>query len=171
MAALGTRKKSGLKKSESKKNTAVVTDVSPVRPPAATPEEDSTNDVTVEVPKQAPATVPMASESKAPLTFLMSPFSSLRFPCSATPSRDCSYAKRNADDCRDDDGDENGAGNLKREKRDCDYKADDGDNRGVVFAGKVHKADESSCVMRTDSCVDQSDDCDEKSDSYRNRFF
>ena len=39
--------------------------VRPVRPPASTPEADSTKVVTVEVPQQAPATVPMASEVRA----------------------------------------------------------------------------------------------------------
>ena len=51
------------------KDIPVVTDARPVRAPAATPEDDSTNEVTVEVPRQAPATVPIASAIKAPLTF------------------------------------------------------------------------------------------------------
>ena len=39
---------------------AAVRLVRPVRPPASTPEADSTNVVTVDVPQQAPATVPTA---------------------------------------------------------------------------------------------------------------
>ncbi len=41
--------------------------VKPVRPPAATPEEDSTNVVTVEVPRTAPAVVATASAINADL--------------------------------------------------------------------------------------------------------
>ena len=43
------------------------TAVKPVRPPAATPEEDSTNVVTVEVPRTAPAVVATASAINAGL--------------------------------------------------------------------------------------------------------
>ena len=45
----------------------------PVRPPASTPEADSMNVVTVEVPVQAPATVPMASDSRASFIWGMLP--------------------------------------------------------------------------------------------------
>ena len=44
---------------------AAVRAVRPVRPPASTPEADSTKVVTVEVPQQAPAMVPTASAVRA----------------------------------------------------------------------------------------------------------
>ena len=50
---------------QARKSTAVVRAVRPVRPPASTPEPDSIKVVTVEVPVQAPATVPIASASRA----------------------------------------------------------------------------------------------------------
>ena len=50
---------------KARKRMPVVRAVSPVRPPASTPEADSTKVVTVEVPVQAPATVPLASDSRA----------------------------------------------------------------------------------------------------------
>ena len=87
MAAAGIRKKSGLRKSATKNKIAVTTLAKPVRAPAATPEEDSTNEVTVEVPKQAPATVPIASESRAGFTCGSFPSSSRRPALSATPIR------------------------------------------------------------------------------------
>ena len=55
----------GAMKMQARNITAVVRAVRPVRPPASTPEADSTKVVTVEVPQQAPATVPMASEVRA----------------------------------------------------------------------------------------------------------
>lgn len=85
VAAAGTSAKSGLKNSAKRNKTAVVTEASPVLPPAATPEELSTNDVTVEVPRHAPAAVPIASAKSAPFAFNTFPSLSLRFPCSATP--------------------------------------------------------------------------------------
>ena len=63
------------------------TEARPVLAPAATPDDDSTNDVTVEVPRHAPATVPTASAISAPLAFKTPPFESFRLPCSATPSK------------------------------------------------------------------------------------
>ena len=50
---------------QARNSTPVVRAVRPVRPPASTPEADSTKVVTVEVPQQAPATVPTASDSSA----------------------------------------------------------------------------------------------------------
>ena len=85
VAAAGTSAKSGLKNSAKRNKTAVVTEASPVLPPAATPEELSTNDVTVEVPRHAPTAVPIASAKSAPFAFNTFPSLSLRFPCSATP--------------------------------------------------------------------------------------
>ena len=84
-AAEGTSKKRGLKKSAIKKMRAVVTDVRPVRPPSATPAVLSTKLVIVDVPSAAPTTVPIASESSASFTFLMSPFLSFKLLCSAMP--------------------------------------------------------------------------------------
>ena len=67
-------KMNGEKIVASKNNTPVVTAVKPVRPPTPTPEVDSTKLVTVEVPKAAPATVPIASDNKALSPFSSSPF-------------------------------------------------------------------------------------------------
>ena len=50
-----------------KNNTPVVSAVRPVRPPTATPAEDSTNVVTVDVPSTAPADVAIASDNNAGL--------------------------------------------------------------------------------------------------------
>ena len=52
----------------------VVSAVSPVRPPASTPDADSTNVVTVEVPVKEPATVPTASDKSACFIFGILPF-------------------------------------------------------------------------------------------------
>ena len=51
--------------SDTKKRTATVRLVRPVFPPSATPEADSTNVVTVDVPKTAPAVVATASAIRA----------------------------------------------------------------------------------------------------------
>ena len=87
VAALGINANNGVKNRASRNIIAVTTEERPVRPPAATPDEDSTKDVTVEVPRQAPATVPTASASRAPFTFGIFPFSSTRPACSVTPIR------------------------------------------------------------------------------------
>ena len=63
----GTVRKIGEKNSESTKNAPVVSAVSPVRPPSAIPEVDSTNVVTVDVPSPAPTVVATASARRAPL--------------------------------------------------------------------------------------------------------
>ena len=69
VAQEGTRANKGVKNKARRKKNAVTTEANPVRAPAATPEEDSTKEVTVEVPRQAPATVPTASARRAPFTF------------------------------------------------------------------------------------------------------
>ena len=63
----GTVRKIGEKNSESTKNAPVVSAVSPVRPPSAIPEVDSTNVVIVDVPRPAPTVVATASARRAPL--------------------------------------------------------------------------------------------------------
>ena len=65
VAALGTARKNGARNRASKKHMAVTKAVSPLRPPSLTPDALSTKDVTVLVPRQAPAVVPMASVKKA----------------------------------------------------------------------------------------------------------
>ena len=75
----------GVKNTANKKSTPVTTAVRPVRPPAATPEVDSTNDVTVEVPAIEPITVPIESANKARSTFS-------RFPVSSTKGRSEVYS-------------------------------------------------------------------------------
>ena len=57
----GIAVKSGANNVEIRNKNPETTAVKPVRPPAATPEEDSTNVVTVEVPRTAPAVVATAS--------------------------------------------------------------------------------------------------------------
>src|SRR5574344_12352 len=69
VAAFGIDKKSGAKKIASMKHTATVNEVTPERPPTATPDALSTKVLTVLVPRIAPITVPMASVAKASLAF------------------------------------------------------------------------------------------------------
>ena len=61
----GMEVNNGENKVASRNKTPVVHAVSPVRPPTATPEEDSTKVVVVEVPRIAPAEVAMASDNNA----------------------------------------------------------------------------------------------------------
>ena len=64
------------------KRIPVVNAVRPVLPPASTPDADSTNVVTVDVPVHAPTIVPTASEISACFMFGI-------FPCLSTiPARD-----------------------------------------------------------------------------------
>jgi hypothetical protein len=66
MAAIpDTALTSGPKKADSKNKTATVTEVQPVRPPAATPEVDSIKAVVGLVPKIDPIIVAIESESRA----------------------------------------------------------------------------------------------------------
>ena len=67
MAKDGIARKTGDSSRDRRNSTAVVREVSPVRPPSDTPEALSTKVVTVEVPNMAPAVVPMASAMSAPL--------------------------------------------------------------------------------------------------------
>ena len=71
---------------QSRNMTAVVIAVSPVRPPASTPEALSMKVVTVEVPVKEPATVPIASESSASFICGMLPFSSTMLAREAVPT-------------------------------------------------------------------------------------
>ena len=57
----GIRTAIGLRNIAMKKSPAVTMDERPVRPPSATPAEDSTKVVTVEVPQIAPVVVAIAS--------------------------------------------------------------------------------------------------------------
>ena len=65
VADAGTIKKIGAKNKARRNINAVDRDVSPVRPPAATPEALSTYEVTVLVPSIAPQVVPRASANNA----------------------------------------------------------------------------------------------------------
>ena len=65
VAAAGTIPIMGRKNRESRKQAEVTRLARPVLPPTATPDADSTKVVTVEVPKTAPATVPMESARSA----------------------------------------------------------------------------------------------------------
>ena len=62
------------------KQSAVTKEVKPVLPPAATPEEDSTKVVTVEVPASAPTQVPIASASIILFILMGTPSLSRRLP-------------------------------------------------------------------------------------------
>ena len=81
----GMEVNNGENKVASRNKTPVVHAVSPVRPPTATPEEDSTKVVVVEVPRIAPAEVAMASDNNAGLIFGSFPFSSSIFAFVLTP--------------------------------------------------------------------------------------
>lgn len=65
VAAFGTIPMNGKIKIDSKKRTAVVTAVRPVRPPAEIPAADSTYVVVFDVPNSAPIEVPIASAKSA----------------------------------------------------------------------------------------------------------
>ena len=84
----------GAKNIESKNKIAVVIEVSPVLPPAATPEDDSTNVVVVEVPRTAPAVVATASAIRASLISGSLPSLSSISPFIQTPIRVPSVSKR-----------------------------------------------------------------------------
>ena len=71
----GTAKNIGDNRRDNPKSIAVVNAVRPVLPPSETPDALSTKVVTVEVPRTAPAVVPIASASKAP--FILGSFPSL----------------------------------------------------------------------------------------------
>ena len=68
-----------------KNNTPVTTAVRPVLPPSATPADDSTNVVVVDVPRIAPADVAIASDKSAGLIPGHLPFSSNIFAFVLTP--------------------------------------------------------------------------------------
>src|SRR5690625_3030709 len=87
VAAEGIIINKGAKNKDKPNIPAVDKAVNPVRPPAATPEADSTKVVTVEVPKQAPAIVPIASAVKAFSTLGNFPFSSSISAFEATPAK------------------------------------------------------------------------------------
>ena len=67
------------------KQIAVTKAVKPVFPPAATPDEDSTKVVTVEVPPMEPTQVAIASASMDLFMFKGVPFSSKRLPLEQAP--------------------------------------------------------------------------------------
>ena len=83
----GIAVKIGAKNIEIKNRNPETIAVNPVRPPAATPEDDSTNVVTVEVPRTAPAVVAIASDNKAGLIPGSFPFSSNIFAFVLTPTK------------------------------------------------------------------------------------
>ena len=87
VAKLGIARNSGEKKSDRMKSSPAKIAVRPVRPPSAIPEADSTKVVMVDVPKQAPVTVPTASERRAPLMPGSLPSLSSIFPRVAQPIR------------------------------------------------------------------------------------
>ena len=83
----GIARKIGDNSSDNPKRMAAIREVSPVRPPSATPEALSTKVVTVEVPHIAPTVVPTASERRAPLMFGSLPSLSSISALEATPIR------------------------------------------------------------------------------------
>ena len=85
VACAGMILASGVKNKQTRNNAAVTKAVRPVLPPSATPEADSTNVVTVEVPSIAPVQVAIESQS---IDFSMpigSPFSSSIPACAEAP--------------------------------------------------------------------------------------
>ena len=68
VAKAGMAQNIGAKKMDSKNKHPLTTEANPVLAPAATPAEDSTNVVVVEVPNTAPAVVATASATSACLT-------------------------------------------------------------------------------------------------------
>src|SRR5690625_4869345 len=74
----------GVKKIDTANNIATTSDVSPVLPPAATPEDDSTYADEGLVPYIAPTVVAVASASSADLVLGIFPFF-IKPACSATP--------------------------------------------------------------------------------------
>ena len=87
VACVGIAINNGAKNSDNKNNTPVVIAVKPVLPPSPIPEALSINEVTVDVPSKAPVVVPIASANIASLALGILPFSSKRFPFSATPTK------------------------------------------------------------------------------------
>ena len=81
----GIAVKIGAKRTETRNRRPVTRAVSPVRPPTATPAEDSTNVVTVEVPRTAPDVVPIASARRAGFILGSLPFSSSILALALTP--------------------------------------------------------------------------------------
>ena len=94
VTALVTHESNGEKKTDNKKHTPVVTAVKPVLPPTSTPEVDSTNDVTVEVPAIEPITVPIESANKARSTFSGFPVSSTKFALLHTATKVPAVSKK-----------------------------------------------------------------------------
>ena len=76
VAHVGIRNAIGERNIATKKQIATIRDVRPVLPPSATPADDSTNVVTVEVPQTAPTTVAVASAKRAFFISGSLPFSS-----------------------------------------------------------------------------------------------
>ena len=90
----GIAVKIGAKNIDSANSTAAVIEVRPVLPPAATPAEDSTNVVVVEVPRTAPAVVATASARSAGFICGSLPFSSSISAFEHTPIRVPKVSKR-----------------------------------------------------------------------------
>ena len=87
VAKEGIVRNRGEKKSETRKRKPAAIAVSPVRPPSAIPDADSTKVVIVEVPIRAPTIVPTASERRAPRMPGRRPFSSRSSALAAQPIR------------------------------------------------------------------------------------
>ena len=86
MANPGIARKIGLRNIETRKSTPVVKAVNPVFPPTPTPALDSTKLDMVDVPRQAPAVVPRASDKRTLPALGSSPLSSRRSALSAMPT-------------------------------------------------------------------------------------
>ena len=86
VAQAGIIRKSGAKNKAMANIMAVEKEVSPVLPPEATPDELSTNDVTVLTPSIEPTVVPKASANNAFFNCGKCPFLSIRLALCATPN-------------------------------------------------------------------------------------
>ena len=94
MANEGIAVNTGAKNIEIRKRNAVVSAVRPVLPPTATPAEDSTNVVVVDVPRTAPTVVATESERSAGFIAGSLPFLSSIFAFELTPIRVPRVSKR-----------------------------------------------------------------------------
>ena len=85
VAHVGITPAIGLKNRHTAKQAAVTKLARPVLPPAAIPDADSTKVVHVDVPRIAPAAVPIESHIILLSKLIGSPFSSNIFACDAVP--------------------------------------------------------------------------------------
>lgn len=94
VAADGISRKTGEKSRAKRNSTETTIEERPVRAPATIPEVDSAKLVTVEVPRQAPVTVPIESARRASFAFVIFPSLLKRFAWFAIPNKVPRVSKR-----------------------------------------------------------------------------